>query len=864
MENELTPHLQTGWDASLQIKPPKENRLSKHFLFNGDSEERQTIPDPLLDNENPDTLDQPFLLAVSSKAFLGSQMKPSPSLTSLTSPSRLTVIKPGTSSEEIESAVTASKDAENPEKGTPDIPGEKSDEEDHEKAESEKEDSIKESENCEIKEIGEDEAKESTSNTETVNENKSEAGEEGEASPKENDVEEKAEQPAASEEAATGLPSALSDSAFDSVLVGENALYHFRVGSFSTEWNISLTPTDFAAFLAKLAAEFPLLRFPLIPGALQADRKYSAKDKALLHLGVGAIEPGLSVPDQLKYMRCFALEILSHKGIVNCQATSELFGLHDFFRPLERLDFTYVHYLLLTNVSVHVRNPQSRTPVHIAALKQSHRMIAMLAEEGASLADKDVGGNTPLHFAVHSKNTEVVTLLLDQYTVPHDPENVSGMTPLMLAARENLYEIVIKLAEKGANANAKDMKLKTPLHHAVSNNNYDIVKILVENYGADINSQDANGECVLALSCRHTDDKLALYLCSQESLQVDLQDSLKADTPLHCAIANNHLSILEALLAKKANMEIKNKAEQTPLLLAVALGQTTMILRLLEAGANLSDIRDCDGNGALHVAVKNGHQHLVDALIDYGLNIDEVSAKGQTPLHVAITARKGIISSEERLALLQFLIDKGSNVQLVDHKQQGALHMAAHLPDPALCKYFLSLGCDINAKDCEGKTPIHFASLDTANVFIEDERCDLEAQDTKRQVAPLHVAAHCGHLPIVKALCAKKININILQAANCLPLHLAIVMDHETVALYLAMRPNAELNVQDKHLSTPLHYAVLKKMNNLVTYLIQQGVDVDVEDKKGLTPLQYASSQMHILVQDVLTEQQQRRNTIRL
>ena len=65
-------------------------------------------------------------------------------------------------------------------------------------------------------------------------------------------------------------------------------------------------------------------------------------------------------------------------------------------------------------------------------------------------------------------------------------------TPLHQAAREDHMEIVELLIAKGADVNVKDGSGDTPLHYAVNNGRKEIAELLIAN-DADVNAKDEDG-----------------------------------------------------------------------------------------------------------------------------------------------------------------------------------------------------------------------------------------------------------------------------------------------------------------------------------------------------------------------------------
>jgi ankyrin repeat protein len=88
----------------------------------------------------------------------------------------------------------------------------------------------------------------------------------------------------------------------------------------------------------------------------------------------------------------------------------------------------------------------------MAAFRQNKAVVLDMIKRGAQVNQK---GWTALHYAAAAGSIEVTQLLLDNYAYI-DAEAPSGMTPLMIAAREGQEKIVELLLEQGADATLID------------------------------------------------------------------------------------------------------------------------------------------------------------------------------------------------------------------------------------------------------------------------------------------------------------------------------------------------------------------------------------------------------------------------
>jgi len=104
---------------------------------------------------------------------------------------------------------------------------------------------------------------------------------------------------------------------------------------------------------------------------------------------------------------------------------------------------------------------------------------------------------------------------------------------------------------------------------------------------------------------------------------------IAGNTALHYAAVGSNTSIAEKLLLHHANLEVRNKDELTPFLLAVSENKQQMVEFLIEKEANVHAV-DKLQRTALMLAVHYDSADLVRVLLQQGINTFSEDACGWT------------------------------------------------------------------------------------------------------------------------------------------------------------------------------------------------------------------------------------------
>ncbi|XP_055693234.1 protein phosphatase 1 regulatory subunit 16A isoform X3 [Lutzomyia longipalpis] len=217
-----------------------------------------------------------------------------------------------------------------------------------------------------------------------------------------------------------------------------------------------------------------------------------------------------------------------------------------------------------------------------------------------------------LEAAARNDIVEVAKLL--QKGVTPDATNEDGLTALHQCCIDNNADMLRLLLDYGANVNAQDSEKWTPLHAAATCGHLNLVKFLI-NRGANLLAVNADGnmpydlcddeetlDCIEAeMSRRGVTQELIdetragteiMMLNDLEEISIMGGDLEMPDhqgaTPLHIAAANGYARVVEFLLDQHIVVDAVDNDLWTPVHAAACWGHLEVLEMLAQAGADLN------------------------------------------------------------------------------------------------------------------------------------------------------------------------------------------------------------------------------------------------------------------------------------
>ncbi|XP_033627890.1 rabankyrin-5-like [Asterias rubens] len=578
-----------------------------------------------------------------------------------------------------------------------------------------------------------------------------------------------------------------------------------------------------------------------------------------------------------------AHELVKHKVDIDRADSGGRCLLH---KAVKRGDKFSAFFLIQAGTKVNAATHQEKeTALHIAAsysplsstpdvISDMMEVAVKLLQHGSNPDQQDTRGNSALHRAVSSRNTEVFDLLLSQKSLNLDLQNAEGDSGLWLAldptlrasgfgedsmaaklirrgcsadsvnlhTGDSLLHRVCKsgltnedaalfLATKGASTNLANFKGETPLHAAAVNGLAKLVALLLQK-GANPNAQTKED---------------VLGKMNQLNLEEDGQPNLllaSRQTPLHMAIANQHSDVVSVFLEHRTNamqgqdgvliipdFNVKDSNDQTVLGLALWTGLHSFAAQLLHGGANIN-CTTLDGLTLLHTAISKQDTQSALFLLEHQADINIKSRGGETPLQLAIKRHLPVV--------VDALCVRGANMNTPDEKGNPPLWVALESGQEDVASTLVRHGCDTTAwgpgfDGCQ-QTLLHKA-IDENNeavaCFLIRSMCDVNSprrpgphgeggMESKDGQGPLHRACEWGQELVVQCLVEQQADVNAKDAEGRTPLHIAITNQHPASISLLMSHPLLDLTLRDRSGLTPFAAAMTYKNNKAAQAILNR------------------------------------------
>lgn len=278
-------------------------------------------------------------------------------------------------------------------------------------------------------------------------------------------------------------------------------------------------------------------------------------------------------------------------------------------------------------------------------------------------------------------------------------------------------------------------------------------------------------------------------------------------------------------------------------------GDEETVRRLLVSEADIQACHTSTRRDALAEAALQGHDKIVDLLVEEGCSLECTDAEGNTALHHAcqkghLTIAKSILVS----SLIKVPLTHSALINASGPEGKSALHLALEGPYQNIVMLLIQHKANVNARDASFQTPLHLAAR-KGNLamcsYLLNEGAQLDAREAQSKT-PLQLACEAGHYQLVQMMLDQS-QLNATNITFLTAFFAAVEHSHVQIAESFFPR-GLKLQELRRDFHKPLTLAAKSGCLAMVELMIQEECDVNARDEDGWNALHFASNQGHYQV----------------
>jgi ankyrin repeat protein len=376
-----------------------------------------------------------------------------------------------------------------------------------------------------------------------------------------------------------------------------------------------------------------------------------------------------------------------------------------------------IDHLIEKGNDVNRRTHDSRTYIFWAASRGNLALMEYLVEKGARTDLKDSHGYSLTQFTAASgqSNPKIYDFLIEHGVDLKNEKDHDGRNVLLVAApRVKNLDLIDYFISKGLRLNTTDDHGNGIFNITAQGGNINVLKALVAR-GVSIDKNAKTNENAILFASRGgrgSSNSLAVF---QYLEGLGLEPNITSTdgvTPLHnLSRSADDLAIYQYFIDKGVNPNSVDKEGNTPLLNAASRNKLEVVSYLAEQTADINHTNN-EGHAALTFAIQNNNASVVAYLISKGAQTNILDKKGNNLAYYLFDTRGNPRDFEEKVASLR---EAGFDFKKRQADNSTIWHLAIAKNNLDLLKKVQGFGADINAKDKQGNTVLHYAAMKSSD-----------------------------------------------------------------------------------------------------------------------------------------------------
>lgn len=363
-------------------------------------------------------------------------------------------------------------------------------------------------------------------------------------------------------------------------------------------------------------------------------------------------------------------------------------------------------------------NAYGVTPLYLACTNKNGELVKSLLKAGADANAALWSGETGLMNCARRGATDAVAALIENGADVNAAETEKGQSVLMWAAAEGHADVVKLLLEHGANISYRSKNGFTPLLSAARSGDVETARLLLAASADPNEGTDKHGNSLVVASASGHEE-LSVFLL-KHGANPDSRDE-HGITPLHYSVRNGMSTVNGVRYDAVYRVRPRNMRDLTQSLLQAGADPNVQIQKSHRLGPDGSAF-EMTGATPLILAALSADVVTMNLLSEFEADPAIKAKDGVTPLIAAAQSActgscafsGGNQAGNETILLaleaVKAAVEMGVDINAVTEKGQTAMHMAAFTGSDEIVQYLADHGAEVNVSDNYGETPWSMAS----------------------------------------------------------------------------------------------------------------------------------------------------------